>query len=85
MRYMVVERFKDPVFERLASQGRSIPEEVRYVGSWVSSDLQGCFQLMEATDRSYFNAWIASWEDLVEFEVVPVISSSEAAERALNA
>jgi hypothetical protein len=36
---------------------------------------------MEAPDVSYLNEWIANWSDIVEFEVYPVISSQEAAER----
>jgi hypothetical protein len=36
---------------------------------------------METEDASLFDEWIASWSDLVEFEIVPVISSREAAAR----
>jgi hypothetical protein len=36
---------------------------------------------MEADDRNYLNEWIARWSDIVEFEIYPVISSKEAAER----
>ena len=43
-----------------------------------------CFQLMEADRPELFAAWIAEWDDLMEFEVVPVISSSEAAAVALG-
>lgn len=37
---------------------------------------------METEDPSLFEAWIAEWRDLVEFEVVPVIDSAEAAARS---
>jgi len=36
---------------------------------------------MEAEDRKQLDEWILNWNDLVEFEVYPVISSAEAAER----
>ena len=39
---------------------------------------------MEAPDISYLNEWLANWNDIVDFEVYPVISSQEAAERVLN-
>ena len=33
-------------------------------------------------DPRLFDAWTAAWDDLVAFEIVPVISSAEAAARA---
>ena len=33
---------------------------------------------MECEDRSVLDQWIAGWSDLVEFEVVPVITSAQA-------
>jgi len=43
------------------------------VASYVSADLSRCFQLMEADDVTLFQRWIADWQELVEFEVVPVV------------
>ena len=40
-----------------------------------------CFQLMETDDPSLFEVWLDRWRDLGTFEVVPVITSAEAAER----
>jgi Protein of unknown function (DUF3303) len=83
---MVVERFLQgprPVYERAAREGRMLPEGLAYVDSWIDERLDRCFQLMETDDPSLFEAWIARWNDLAEFEVVPVLSSAEAAERAL--
>ena len=36
---------------------------------------------METEDPSLFDAWIAEWHDLAEFEIVPVIGSADAAAR----
>ena len=36
---------------------------------------------MECEDRRLLEEWIARWSDLTDFEVVPVITSPEAAER----
>jgi Protein of unknown function (DUF3303) len=85
VRYMVVETFvrgARPVYERAAEKGRMLPEGLIYVDSWIDESLERCFQLMEAEDPMLFDEWIASWSDLAEFEVVPVIGSAEAAARA---
>ena len=83
---MVIERFTrgpGPVYERLAARGRMIPEGLRYVDSWIdASDPTRCFQLMETGDPALIDAWTAAWSDLTEFEVVPVLTSAEAAARA---
>ena len=87
MRYMVVERFTQgarPVYERAADRGRMLPPGLVYVDSWIDESLGRCFQLMETNDPALLDAWIARWSDLAEFEVVPVIGSAEAAERALG-
>jgi len=36
-----------------------------------------CFQLMEAANTESLNAWTNRWNDLVEFEIVPVLTSQE--------
>jgi Protein of unknown function (DUF3303) len=84
---MVIERFVHgarPVYERAAAHGRMLPPGLRYVDSWVDEGLQTCFQLMEAEEPGLLDEWMGGWSDLVEFEAVPVIASSEAAERALG-
>lgn len=83
MLFMVIERFEGgdaaPVYRRFAECGRLAPEGLDYVGSWVTSDLTSCYQVMEAADRSLLEEWMAQWADLVRFEVVEVITSAEAA------
>jgi hypothetical protein len=86
MLYMVVERYlsgPEPVYERAAAYGRMLPEGLEYIGSWVSADggMDRCFQLMQTSDPALFDVWLARWNDLVSFEVYPVISSAEAAAR----
>lgn len=82
---MIVEHFKNqdplPVYRRFRDRGRLAPQGLRYVTSWVDEKLERCFQLMETEERRYLDEWIAQWIDLVDFEVYPVISSNEAAER----
>ncbi len=85
MLYMIVEHFKDgdalPVYRRFRDMGRMTPEGLTYVASWTDDELRRCFQLMETEDASLLEEWMANWNDLVDFEVFPVLSSSEAMER----
>jgi N-acetylglutamate synthase-like GNAT family acetyltransferase len=86
--YMVVEHFKGgdplPVYRRFRERGRLAPPGLRYVDSWVETSLGHCYQLMETADRALLDRWIAQWADLVDFEVHPVVTSAEAAARALK-
>jgi hypothetical protein len=34
---------------------------------------------MECEDRRLLDDWIANWQDIVDFEVIPAMTSSEAA------
>jgi hypothetical protein len=85
MLYMVIEHFRHddavPVYRRFNELGRLAPDGLRYVASWVSDDLVRCFQIMECADLRLLEAWMAKWQDLVEFEVIPVVTSTEAADR----
>ena len=82
MLYMIVEHFRDgdplPVYRRFRDQGRQMPEGLRYVASWVTEDFGRCFQIMECEDRALLGQWTARWEDLMDFEVIPVVTSAEA-------
>jgi Protein of unknown function (DUF3303) len=84
---MVIERFVQgarPVYERAAEKGRMLPEGLVYLDSWIDESLGRCFQLMETDDPALFDDWIANWDDLAEFDVVPVVDSAVAAERAFQ-
>ncbi len=85
MRYMVIETYTQgpgPVYARAAERGRMLPPGLVYLESWIDErGLDRCFQLMETEEPSLFEEWIARWDDLVEFDVVAVISSAEAAAR----
>ena len=83
--YMVVEHFKGgnavPVYRRFRDDGRLTPQGLSYISSWVDMTFERCYQLMETDDRQLLNDWMAHWSDLVDFEVHPVITSSDAADR----
>ena len=83
--YMVVEHFRNgdatPVYRRFRERGRMAPDGLTYVSSWVTPDLGHCYQVMETADPVLLEQWMASWRDIVDVEVHPVISSKEAAEQ----
>ena len=83
--YMVIENFKNgdavAVYRRFRDRGRLAPDGLSYISSWVNDQLDRCYQLMETEDRALLDRWIANWSDLVDFEVHPVITSKEAAEK----
>lgn len=83
--YIVVERFKGgdatPVYRRFRDRGRLAPEGLSYISSWVDTKLERCYQLIETDNPLLLDEWISHSNDLVDFEVYPVISSAEAAEK----
>ena len=85
MLYMVVEQFRNqdalPVYRRFREQGRLAPEALKYVSSWVDEKFERCFQLMETDNRALLDEWISKWSDIVSFDVYPVITSKDAAEK----
>ena len=82
MLYMVIEKYRGgdpvPVYRRFRERGRLMPVGVQYRGSWITEDLGRCYQVMECDDRTLLDQWMANWRDIVDFEVVPVITSAEA-------
>jgi hypothetical protein len=61
-----------------------LPEGLEHISSWVSADgaMDRCFQLMQTGDPALLDVWMARWNDLVSFEVYPVITSAEAAAKS---
>ena len=83
MLFMVIEHFRPgrapDVYRRFRDRGRMAPEGLRYVSSWVDLRFERCFQVMETENEALFREWTVNWDDLCEFEIVAVRTSSEAA------
>jgi hypothetical protein len=83
MLYLIVEHFHNgdplPVYRRFRDEGRLAPAGLRYLASWVTEDFRCCFQVMECDDRRLLDQWISQWHDLVDFEIIPVMTSADAA------
>lgn len=84
MLFMMIERFKNrdarAVYRRTREKGRMAPEGLSYVGSWIEANFDRCFQLMECSDACLLQQWMLQWQDLVEFEIIPVVPSKETVE-----
>ena len=81
MLFMVVEQLKngevEAIWARFVSKGRMLPEGVIYHASWIDPARVRCFQVMEAVSPEALKAWAGYWDDLVEFEIAPVVTSQE--------
>jgi len=79
---MIVERFQSgkakALYERFEEKGRMLPEGVHYINSWIDEQVSVCFQVMESDTKEKLQQWIDQWNDLADFEIIPVITSAEA-------
>jgi hypothetical protein len=83
--YMVMEHFKNgdaaPVYRRFRDPGRMAPDGLSYVSSWIDDKMTRCYQIMETSNRALLDQWMSKWSDLIDFEVYPVFTSKETAEK----
>jgi hypothetical protein len=87
VQFMVIERFRSgarPVYARFGSEGRLMPDGLEFVASWVGADLARVFQVMECADVTLLQAWVAAWEDLAQFEIIPVTPGGTAVTEAVR-
>ena len=83
MLFMVIEHFRPgrapDVYRRFRDRGRMAPAQITYVSSWVDLEFSRCFQVMEADSEDQLREWTVNWDDLIDFEIIPVRTSAEAA------
>jgi hypothetical protein len=79
MLFMVIEHFKGGnaklIGERFRQSGRMMPDGVVYHASWLEPAGDRCFQVMEAPSAELLNIWVSRWNDLMDFEIIPVLTS----------
>jgi hypothetical protein len=89
MLYMIIEKFRPgkvkELYERFDQKGRMMPEGVNYVNSWIDTNVEVCYQVMETDEEQKLYEWINNWNDIVDFEVIPVITSAEARAKVMSA
>ena len=88
MKFLVIEKFRQgkvkEVYKRLEEKGRLMPHNLTYINSWITEDVSVCYQLMEADSIDKFEEWMNNWNDLIDFEIIPVITSQQAKEKILR-
>jgi hypothetical protein len=88
MLYMVIEKFHiekvKELYRRFEEKGRMLPEGVNYINSWINDDVTICYPVMESNTKEKIDEWISHWDDLANFEVIPVITSSQAKEKVFR-
>jgi hypothetical protein len=79
MLFMVIEHLKNTVEigRRFRREGRMLPEGVAYHASWIDPSGPRCFQVMEAPTIDDLRPWTTAWDDLIDFEIVPIVTSAE--------
>jgi len=85
MQFMIIERFRGAeavaaVYERFTERGRGMPDGLKYVSSWIEPNFDRCFLVAECDDPRMIQRWVLQWNDLIEFEIIPVVPSKETAE-----
>jgi hypothetical protein len=85
MLFMLIERFKDndmvPIYKRVRDEGRSLPDGLTYIDSWIEPNFGRCFQLMECSDLTLFQKWVLNWRGSgATIEIVPVVPSKDTRE-----
>ncbi|RAZ80145.1 DUF3303 domain-containing protein [Mesorhizobium atlanticum] len=81
MLFFVIEDFhgadRKEIYRRFRDKGRLKPDELVVHHSWIAADMSRCFLLVEADDVTILQRWAIEWNDLVEFEIIPVASSKD--------
>lgn len=84
--FLVIENYKpgktSEIYQRFPKHGRMLADKVQYIDCWVEENLQICYQIMKSKGLEKLNGWMEHWNDLVNFEIIPVLSSEEATEKA---
>ena len=75
----------------LSSFGLMVPPKVeqyssplpmlKFVSACFDENVNYGYRLMQTHDRGLLDEWMANWNDLVDFEVSPVITPEEAGEK----
>jgi len=88
MLFMIIETFHHDkvkqLYQRFDEKGRQLPEGVQFINSWIDEEITMCFQVMECDDLSLLRQWIDKWDDLADFEIIPVLTSAEAREKVFK-
>lgn len=83
---MIIETFHPnkvkQLYKRFEEKGRQLPAGVHYINSWIDVDLKSCYQVMESDTEEKIHEWVQLWIDLSDFQIIPVLTSAQAKEKA---
>ena len=81
MQYLIIEHYKKgktiEIYQRFDQKGRMLPKGVTYINSWTDEKVETCYQIMESESLEKLQEWVSNWNDLVDFEIIPVLTSAE--------
>lgn len=87
-KYMIIEHFHAnkirELYDRFDKKGRMLPQGVHYIDSWIDENVEVCYQLMESSSLEKIEEWVNDWKEYADFQIIPVINSSEAKKKALS-
>jgi hypothetical protein len=82
---MIIETFHPnqvkQLYKRFEEKGRQLPAGVHYINSWIDEDIKTCYQVMESDTEEKIHEWVRHWNDLADFQIIPVVSSAQAKEK----
>jgi Protein of unknown function (DUF3303) len=82
---MIIERFRPgkikELYKRFDEKGRMLPERVNYINSRINEEVTICYRVMESDTEQKMHEWISRWNDLADFEIIPVLTSAEAKQK----
>ncbi|MBW8908330.1 DUF3303 domain-containing protein [Mesorhizobium sp. RCC_202] len=81
MLFFVIEDYRGSdrkeTYRRFNDKGRLKPDELVVHHSWIAGDMSRCFLLVETDDVTILQRWAIEWNDLVEFEIIPVATNKD--------
>ena len=81
MLYLVIETFRNanpvPIGERFKSKAGCYPRAWTYQSSWIDREIRRCYQIMESENPTLLADWTKNWNDLIDFEIIPVQTSAD--------
>jgi hypothetical protein len=63
--------------ERFAETGGLPPDGVKMLGRWHDTAANRGWAVAEADDTAAMGKWTRQWNDLLEFEIVPLMSDDQ--------
>jgi hypothetical protein len=67
----------DEIFARFKQTGARPPKGATLLGRWIAADFSSGFELIESDDVTALAEFVATWSDVMEMKIVPVVEETE--------